>query len=522
MGTERLHLWRALKLRKKTALTVLTLGSAVTLLALLVFPRKYMSSASILLRLGRENLAVDPTVVSETTVSPGDRKRENEINSEVQILRSRWLAESAIERVGPGPILNGRGLDLETAPEEPTWIETTQALVSSSMASVKSLLTTSGLSTELTEEELALRKFQLSLGVKPIRNSDVIELNYLHRNAATARELLAAALELYLTRHLEVRQTQGAIPFFETQSQEAEGDLLACEESHTSFRKKHEIHSIKTEREILLQKIADVEKEAADFEGWLHGEQQRRLRFLAELATEPLRVADQSTDGKPNYGLTPVYERLAQLYLDESSLSSRFTDQYQPLRDVREQIERLRQFQGELPSTLKEDQTKQNPVYVNLNSEIVHAEAQIRSLEEKLKRKRSFLASSHDRLSHLERIEAEEKRLGWETDLSRERLSRSLIDLDHARTNFALDLERISNVSIIDPPCRPIKPLGPSRVLLLLCGLGFTLMVSLGLVLVLEYTDRTFKSPEEISEMLQLPTIATVRRGYELESFSRI
>jgi uncharacterized protein involved in exopolysaccharide biosynthesis len=58
-----------------------TLGTLIT-------PRIYQSEAKIMLRLGRENVTLDPTVPAGPILSVG-QSREYELKSEIEILKSR-------------------------------------------------------------------------------------------------------------------------------------------------------------------------------------------------------------------------------------------------------------------------------------------------------------------------------------------------------------------------------------------------------------------------------------------------
>jgi len=52
----------------------------------------YKAEAKLLVRLGRENVSLDPTATTGQVISIG-QSRESEMNSEMEILKSRELAE---------------------------------------------------------------------------------------------------------------------------------------------------------------------------------------------------------------------------------------------------------------------------------------------------------------------------------------------------------------------------------------------------------------------------------------------
>ena len=71
----------------------------------LIAPRIYQSEAKIMLRLGRENVTLDPTVPAGPLISVA-QNRESELKSEIEILTSRDLIEKVVDAIGPAKFLN--------------------------------------------------------------------------------------------------------------------------------------------------------------------------------------------------------------------------------------------------------------------------------------------------------------------------------------------------------------------------------------------------------------------------------
>src|SRR5437868_15520011 len=94
--------------RRNAGLFALAVLVAATLFTL-ISPRAYRSQAKLLVRLGRENAALDPTATfGQAPVVAVPSSREDDIYSALEILTSRFLLEQVVDSVGPGAIL-GRG-----------------------------------------------------------------------------------------------------------------------------------------------------------------------------------------------------------------------------------------------------------------------------------------------------------------------------------------------------------------------------------------------------------------------------
>lgn len=66
------------------------------------------------------------------------------------------------------------------------------------------------------------------------------------------------------------------------------------------------------------------------------------------------------------------------------------------------------------------------------------------------------------------------------------------------------------NVQVIQKPQLPEYPVSPNKKLNILIAFVLGLMVGVGIVLLLEYLDNTFKSREELEKTLELPIIGAI------------
>src|SRR3954454_24445085 len=83
---------------KRRALGVFGFTVFAAMVGLCLCPRKYASEAKLLVRLGRENLALDATATTGALVSLNNT-REAEINSVILSLSSRSNIEQVLEKI---------------------------------------------------------------------------------------------------------------------------------------------------------------------------------------------------------------------------------------------------------------------------------------------------------------------------------------------------------------------------------------------------------------------------------------
>lgn len=74
----------------------------------------------------------------------------------------------------------------------------------------------------------------------------------------------------------------------------------------------------------------------------------------------------------------------------------------------------------------------------------------------------------------------------------------------------AVEIMQVENAQIIDKAMVPEKPIKPNKKLNLAIAGVLGLMLSFGLIFVIEYFDDTLKTPEDVQKYLDLPVIGTI------------
>ena len=72
------------------------------------------------------------------------------------------------------------------------------------------------------------------------------------------------------------------------------------------------------------------------------------------------------------------------------------------------------------------------------------------------------------------------------------------------------EMMKVDNVSTIDVAKVPESPVAPNKVMNIAIATVLGMMVSVGLVFVLEFLDRTYKTPSDIERHLELPILGAI------------
>jgi len=234
----------------------------------------YEATAQILIKIGRENIYV-PTLPAGGTSNPViSFNREEQINSEIEILKSRFLAEKVAESLGPAVIY--KDLDRTGHGFLGGLFQTADARES-----------------PLPRAVIKLRK---NIEVEAVRKSNVINVSFTHKDPDMAATVVNSLISVYLDRHLSVHKSPQSYGFFQEQSQILESKLKQAEENLEAFKKEHNLTSLEEQRTLILRNEADL-RAALNQTLSQEAETGNRLRQLRhQVATTPKTVTNTRRD----------------------------------------------------------------------------------------------------------------------------------------------------------------------------------------------------------------------------------
>ncbi len=497
--------------RKKMIFFFLAVMAAVILWVILT-PDIYRSEAEILVRIGRENASAGPTVATGKMINIS-QERENEINSEADILKSRELAEKVVKVIGPELILHGAK---ETLPPEATLSATLRYYAR--RAAVYPLCALSGLFSprkgqtavkRLREKDSAIASLMKRLVVEVSKKSNIISITYQTNDPGLAREVLDRLVGFYLEKHIEVNRTSGSYAFFKKQQGDLETLLERTDQKLKDLKNTTSIASITDQRRILLERIGAMKRELGDIEASAAASKARVEELTATLSRLPSKVRKDVTTGFANSAADAMRKQVYDLELKEQKLLSTYTESSIPVQEIRRQIE-----EGKLLLSRAQEQnqvtTGLNVNYQKLQLALLTQKGNLSSLDAKAATIRAQLRSATQEMDNLNDAQVRFERLNRELRIQRANFSKYSDSLEQARINEALDVQRISNIGIVEPATYSLKPILPKRALDLAMGLFIAVFGSLGLAYFFELQDHSIKNPEDVSDRLHLTILGSI------------
>jgi uncharacterized protein involved in exopolysaccharide biosynthesis len=467
---------------------IVCMAAAVTLLMKPV----YEASAQILVKLGRESVFM-PTAGNVTPIL--NINREDQVNSEIEIIKSRSLAEQVVTAIGPTVLYKN--------------LAEQKSGISGLIASFNHHERTPD-EIKATDFESAVAGFMKSLDVTGVKKSNVIQVSFKHQDSQMAALVVNDLANMYLDHHLAVYKTPQNVKFFQEQTDLLKNKLEQSEENLKALRKQHNITSLDEQRTLLLGQSSELNTGLNQTISLEVETEKRILQLRKQLASVPQTAQGEETDQNP-YLINTLEARLVELQLKEKDLLTKYTDQSRLVQNVKEEIRVVMQ-------KLEEQETKRygrrtsgvNPTYQRLKEELLSNEAELEALKAKKIAQKKHLDELQDKLESLNQVELELKQLEQQVEVDQGNYRLYLSKVEESRISDAMDSEKIASVSLIGPARAPREPVSPKFLLNLLVGIILGMFGSLSLALFREYLDDRIEKIEDVEKELQLPVLASI------------
>ena len=446
-------------LLRETLLMVLVFLVVFAIAAAAVFTLKktYTAQASLFVGIGQEYV-YQPRVGE---APPFNLPQPGEVaQSEMTILNSQALAQRVVRTVGVEAILGEPGTEVQ-----------------------------------------ALRAFDNRFGVGMTPTSGILDLGYEDEDAERAARILNATIDQYLLYRREVF-SDPATPLLRGQRQRFEQDLAEADSAYESFLQTNDLGDFTAAKAALAASYQTVFAERLSVEAQLNQARQRVATLEAQQATTPAEVALQQDLN------ISAQDQILQLRTEREQLLARYQPDSQPVREIETRIAQLQAYVGTGTAVgAREVRLGPNPVWVELETNRINAQADRDSLAARLAALDRQLVLIRQRQAELTRLESENATLAS----SREVLTASIREFQQrearSRAETNLSAEGADSITVLARAAPPTRGKSLKLPLLALAFLfaGFTALC-VGLIRVFSRPGLSTASSAE--RTLGLPVLA--------------
>ncbi|MDP9122339.1 MAG: GumC family protein, partial [Acidobacteriota bacterium] len=468
-GMARRH-WKLL-----TAALVLAVGASVAQYA--VTPRVYTAQATVQI----ERRGMSPLVNSQNPWL--DAYNLEFYPTQYKLLESRGLAERVVKSMDlmSDPGLNPRAgaAPVTTGPR---------------IASLKGIR--DGVRTSAQEDQATLGRLadQLrgGLSVEPIRNTELVVLSYQHTSAEFAAKAANGFAEAFIDMGVENRYaTAGkASSFLGSQIATLKREIDGKEKELQAFSRKKDIVALQPGSSVVLQRLESLNSSYIDAK---KARIAREASYHELTATPADRLADTVSGGM----VSDLRAEQIRLERDYETKLKTYKPGWPGMIDLETQIEKGRQHMAQV---VKENADKALQGALTAYQTALRQEQGLEAELNKMKSAAMDQSSESVQYSNLRS----------ELASSRQMLDELLRRQSETAVTANLQDTHDSNVHIIDHALIPSIPSYPSLRKSVSSGLLIGLLLGIGTIFLIEFLDRTLKTPEEVERRLVLPTLAVI------------
>jgi uncharacterized protein involved in exopolysaccharide biosynthesis len=460
-----------------------------------LFLYKYSAKAEILVNMGKENVYA-PTLPAGGNGLVLNLDQERLVNSEIELLTGRALAERVVKTLGPEKVYYV--LDPNATGIRPAF----RRLMTAAMRMA-------GLSPR-PPFETAVSWFDDDLSVEAVEKANVVSVSFDSDKPEVAAQVVNTLVGFYVDSHVQAYKSSQTDIFFQGQSQTMKTGLDLAQARLEKFKIENEVTSLDEERTLLLSQESGLRIALNQTESEVADTEKRLAEYRQQMTIIPARIPTAEEIEHNPALIRNLQERLTDLRLKENQYVTNYTGQSRVVEQVRRDIQIVETMLAELKSGhYGKSSTGLNNIYQTIQQKVVDDEALLKGLAAKRETQRAQLRDIRTRLDKLDRIEKDFTRLKQDVTVASGNYKLYLTKAEEARVSHAMDKEKLVNVSLIEPALPPLDPIIGTilaAALILLTGM----LTTVGLTFLLEYTDDSLERAEDVEDSLGLPVLTSV------------
>lgn len=342
---------------------------------------------------------------------------------------------------------------------------------------------------ETANDSLIINEFLDKLKIEPIRNSRLVKIHFDTHDPDLAKQIPSTLAESYIRQNFEGRfqATEQAKEWLARQLDDLKGKVEKADEDLRAFASKHGIISLEEKENIVIQRLSELNEALAKAEAERMGKE---------------ALYKQTQSPTPD-SLPPILENKLVQELKQASIQ--LEAQYVKLSETL--------FKPDWPE-MKRLKDEMETVQSQLDREIKKILAGIKN-EYEWTLRREFLLRNAFEEQKVKAMEMQQRAIRYnilkrEADTNKELYKGLLQRMKEAGVSAGITA---SNIQVVDQAEMPTKPFKPNKELNLLLAAVVGLFLGVGLAFFLEHLDDTVKTPEDLQDLIRLPSFGIIPEG---------
>jgi len=469
---------------KKKILTVFFTAVFISLYYFFTTPDMYWSEASLLIKVGRESLELIPTADKDRLVSVS-RSRIQDLNNEVEIIKSRDIFEKLVDEIGFETFLR------KSNPAE----KLSNKLINPDMQE----------DFKAIRESVVLRLMKdVDINIKT--NTNIIGISYRSKSPQLANTVVSKLIDIFFEKHIDIHYSGGSYEFFKDQSEKSLMVLNKVELKLAEIKNELNIGSVDEYVSVLSDRIETLQQQVDQGKIAIAESKSKVQALKNSLNNLPEVIETEEFVDHEN-----ILEKLYALQLRERELLSKYTKENIQIKEIHLQIEEIKKLFSDKSYINRSINTSYNQLRQDLITEqtllakLQVKDAELNKMLSDVKKERALINVKAFEISQLER----------ERDILSVNYLRYSGNLEEARIDQIVLQQKLSNITILQPATYPIKPEANRKFRNIAMGIFLGFFGSIGLAFILEFIDHSIKTPEDVEKRLHLRTLAVIPERYD-------
>lgn len=429
---------------------------------------------------------LDPLVTTEQTNQPAQQASavsEEEINSEVELLKSPDLLEK---------VVLANGLQLR---EKASWT-----------AKLLPKLTDAGYVAK------AVRRLDSKLDVTAVEKTNDIRVVYRSFDPKLAFGVMSSLAHFYTEKHLTVNRAPGSLDFFTNETEQYRLALANSEAKLANFGVTAGVAAPDVVRTDMAQEVANFVGVRDQSKQVAAADEQRLKEVKLQMAATPSRSATETVSSPTPILLQQLGSDLVAAQLKRTQLLVKYDPSYPLVHEADQEIAVTQAAIAEAQKTQYQAQTTdRDPTWELLREDFARTRSDLAAQRATATAAQHSIQTIQEQMVDLDQKAVKQGDLIREAKADESNYLLYLSKREQARTLDALDRNRVANVAIASPPVMPVLP-AFSPLLVVAIGFFLALFVSVGGAFASDYLDSSFRTPNEVVDILNVPVLASVPR----------
>ncbi|TCK07532.1 hypothetical protein [Marinobacterium mangrovicola] len=325
------------------------------------------------------------------------------------------------------------------------------------------------------------------------RNATVIafRVGFDAKDPTVAQNVANDLVTLFLNENVTARTERASetTSFLESQATKMEHRLSEIEQAIAEFKAKNK-DALPEHLDLYVSMLDRAKTTAAELQREIQSTKNQIDLLEIQLAEQPV-----------NRSLTdPV---LAKLRADYQALRTKYTDTHPDVVSMKTQLESYR------PVTTSLENHSNNLI----EERVEEGKLRIVSLENEISEKKIEIEDLETKIIKIPQVERGLVSLNRDYNVIKAQYDKVVANTMQAQMAESLEQgSKAERFSILEPAQLPDRPFSPDRKKLLVAGVGGSLAIPLGLVLLIGFMDRSIRDEKELEKLIGAPPIAVV--GY--------